>query len=289
MLSGSSSQEQTVEQALRRLKYLHTSLTQPKSCHAALKGLWTSGHRDDHTKGSIPQKTAKCEIFCLQPPRKGENKKYPSALVQPRNKVCKGRAPLVSPTAYFNPSCTPAGHSIVERTELLKFRHKGSPLNRKRLSRSAPVSPGQEKCEECTCSDREISAGQKNTSKTYDTNMKINQVMFSVRPQTYPRADKIHSNHQTSKKIRFPETCCNGWGIRVNKRRLTGNQINIDTFVEVESGMRTMRLEPKDCHDRTLRVHGRAPHPPPPPTPVQQVDIQLPNRRIVQYWLQNLE
>lgn len=90
-------------------------------------------------------------------------------------------------------------------------------------------------------------------------------------------------------KIEVPKSCFfNGWGVRSKKvhlpKRNTGDDSERHTTVgaiDIAAGIKTLRLDSKRVqqgyHERTI--------PQPPPTPVRQIDIRLPQGKMVKYQL----
>ena len=297
---GKTPKQQSTEQALRRLKYLHTSLMphEGKTIQSGQKLdplLCKKGLRrpEYEERVTVPRRTPEKRqcFFSLQPKtvRKHKTDKRNSRVAkykQKKKNVCTGRAPLQT-TMYGTP--------ISPRVEKEQFELKssntvtsGSPVGRARSSKSAPgtlctVDPY--KCAECFANDFEH-AHKKQATKKYCTNIRINRITFSARP--------TGSNSKSMRKttrIEVPKNCFfNGWGVRSLKEPTTrGNLINNDSknhsmdAIDVTAGLRTLKLETRN--DRMRQGYTEEIIPQPPPTPVRQIDIKLPQGVVVKYHL----
>ena len=284
--------ENNTKQALRRQKYLHTSLTQRSSRQdGRTKKLCVNKLKDascNSTSASTKKKLStkqKCDLSLA--PENGLKKKPRSAT---RNELKKKnaksglyqkRAPLVSPTAYFNPQYTPYVLNSVTKAR------EGNYLTENRVLKSAPVhvtstlDPDQYGCNQCFVN--EFEALHKQNSRKYYTNIRIGRVCFSARPAVSQRtsvnstpACRPMKTCDTRRQIPLPTKCFYaGWGLR--KPRETRNkalELSLESTLEVTAGLRTLKL-----HSNGKTTENMSP--PPPPTPIQQIDIKLPEGKVI--------
>ena len=293
-----TSKDQSIEQALRRLKYLHTSLmphearTRQNVPKIDEKNLLTKGLQPGNDKQFIKARRTPEKQYCLslQP----KTSKTPGEKAKSRVRVKRkqekkplrtGRAPLL---ACRVPSSSSAKDEIRESKSdngiILEDYTVG--IAEERASKSAPgafCTSDPYKCIQCFTSDFGERAHRKKATKQYFTNMRINRVTFSARPSGY----KVKSVRES--KIEVPKSCFfNGWGVRSQKESLPKGNTNNDLkrqaskeTIDVTVGLKTLRLEPK----RLQQEYTEQTIPQPPPTPVRQIDIKLPQGVMVRYQL----
>ena len=282
-----TSKDQSIEQALRRLKYLHTSLmpheesTTQNGHKIDDKILFTKGLQPGYEKPSTrARRTPEKQCFLsLQPKTSrtpGEKAKKTRVHIkrkQEKKALRTGRAPLL---AYRVPSSSVAGHEILESKSDHGIILRDYTVGKERTSKSAS-GPF------CTSDPFPGHAHNKKATKEYFTNMRINRVTFSARPSGY----KVKSVREN--KIEVPKSCFfNGWGVRSMKESLTKGNKNNDLkrqaakeTMDVTVGLKTLKLEPK----REQQEYTEQTIPQPPPTPVRQIDIKLPQGVMVRYQL----
>lgn len=286
-----TSKEQSIEQALRRLKYLHTSLMpheRRKNGQNLDRLLWTKGLKPAYAEEriSIPRRTPEKQChFSLQPKtvRKHREKGKTRVAKSKQNKkaIRTGRAPLQGAT-YGTPVCQTVGIEQFE-SKTNKVVASRSPVERARSSKSASAvlcTVDPYKCGECFANDFEH-ACKRQATKKYLTNMRINRVTFSARPSG-PNAKSTRKES----KIEVPKSCFfNGWGVRPKKEAFTGgNQTaNDSNTIVVTAGLKTLKLETRNGRIRQGYTEETIPQP--PPTPVRQIDIKLPQGVVVKYQL----
>lgn len=267
-----------VEQAFRRLKYLHTPLIQKISQQdGRLRNFCENETKDsigDFQKNSAkskPSSIQKCDFY-LQPknqhikqPKSGDERELKSYKYG-KNGLCQNRAPLVRTTAYFSLQYTP---HIQNRT---KTSNDVCCID-KRDSNSAPL-PKISSPQQFTNKDT-----RKNPTK-YTADIKTGRVCLSARPVFHGKTRSSKPFRQMRQFDDFwsksppPEQCYYGaWGIR--KRRQTESKaknLSLEPHTEIEAGLKTLLLG--------KTVTGSS-YPPPPPTPIQQTDIKLPHVRVI--------
>ena len=292
-MESNTSKEQSIEQALRRLKYLHTSLV----LHGAFskqhgynvgERIITSTRLQSTNKERFRTTEWGSEKRCflsLQPntsnPFGEKTKRRILKCNQAQKALRTGRAPLrvsrsVSVTEEQLDSTNVNG--IILRDVEVRERRRTS-----KSASSGPCFIDPYKCLNTFTYGFDGNTRNKKVTKDYSTNMKINRVTFSARPSG--RKDKsMHEN-----EIEVPKSCFfNGWGVRSKKvhlpKRNTGDDSERHTTVgaiDIAAGIKTLRLDPKRVqqgyHERTI--------PQPPPTPVRQIDIRLPQGKMVKYQL----
>lgn len=295
-MESRASKEQSIEQALRRLKYLHTSLL-PQGAFSRQHGydigeriITTTGSRSTSEDGF---KTAKWNsekrcFLCLEPntsnPFREQTKTRILRRKQDQKALRTGRAPLQA--------CRVTGSASVTDEQLDPTRVNEITLRDvearecRRTSKSASSGLGLNdpyNWLDCFTNGFDDSTHNKKVTKEYFTNMRINRVTFSARPS----GRKVKSAHEN--KIEFPKSCFfNGWGVRSKKVHLPKRNMGGDSerhsakgAIDVAAGLKTLRLDPKRVqqgyHERTI--------PQPPPTPVRQIDIRLPQGRVVEFQL----
>ena len=292
--------QESIDQALRRLKYLHTSLA-PHEGKTIQSGqnldqiLWTKGIRRPENEGRFtsPRRTMRTPekqcFLSLQPKtvRKHKVDKVKARVAkykQKRKTVCTGRAPLFSTYGIPDPQTLPnrqfefnSNNVVTSRTETVE---------RARNSKSASgllriVDPY--KCVQCFGNDFEHTH-KKQVTKQYCTNIRINRVTFSARP-----SDSNFKSLQGESRAKVSKGCLfNGWGARC-KKDLKGNVKNSDLTsntkdtIDVTADLKTLRLETRN--DRMRQDFTERTIPQPPPTPVRQIDIKLPQGVVVKYHL----
>lgn len=294
-----TSKEQSIEQALRRLKYLHTSLVPHREGRTI-----QNGHKIDErivlTKGiqsaneerfSRVGRTSEKQCFLsLQPKTSrtpGDNKVKTRVLRRKQDAkkaIRTGRAPL---QAYRVSSYSVAEEQIEPKSDSSVIISRDS-VNRERISKSASgvsCTSDPYKCAQCFTNDfgEHTHVHKTKATKEYFTNMRINRVTFSARPSSY----KVKSVYE-SKNIEVPKSCFfNGWGVRSKKESLSKGKTKdsirhpAKETMDVTVGLKTLRLEPK----REQPEYTEETIPQPPPTPVRQIDIKLPQGVVVKYKL----
>ena len=302
-VGGKTPKQQSTEQALRRLKYLHTSLVphEGKMIHSGQKLyplLCTKGLRrvEHEEQVTVPRRTPekrRC-ILSLQPKtvRKHKTDKGNSRVVkykQKRKTVCTGRAPLQTAT-YGTPTVSPRVEKEQFELKSCNAATSGNPVGRAHSSKSASgmlctVDPY--KCAEFRFANDFEHAHKKQATKKYCTNIRINRVTFSARPT----GSNSISMRKTS-RIEVPKNCFfNGWGVRSSREPTTIREsfINKDSkshsmdAIDVTAGLRTLKLETRN--NRMRQGYTEETIPQPPPTPVRQIDIKLPEGLVVKYHL----
>lgn len=298
----STSKDQSIEQALRRLKYLHTSLMPQEGSTLRNNGnilddriSWTKELKSRHEEQQqvtrarrTPEK--QCSLS-LQPKTPSSSREIVKPRVvkrkQKKKAIRTGRAPL---QAYRVPS------SSVTANEILQSKSDGNdgigisrdnPVYKERISKSASgvfYANVPHKCIQCLTKDFCENAHRQKPTKEYFTNMRINRVTFSARPSGY----KVKSVRESKSKIEAPGSCFfNAWRVRSNMESLklgyTKNDLKRQAAKEtldVTVGLKTLKLEPKMQQGQTKQTS-----PQPPPTPVRQIDIKLPQGVMVRYQL----
>ena len=298
-LGDKTLKQQSIEQALRRLKYLHTSLspheagnnkrTQQKGGQfLRTKSLQAAG---DERVITIPQRTTakeKC-FLSLEPKTLKRIREKEKARVklekQHKTAIRTGRALLQSTTYEIAAITTEKGKQFKTRD----VKTSRTPTGREQSSKSAAGSSctvDPYKCLQCFASDFEHSY-RKERTKQYYTNIKINRVAFSARPI----GSMAKSTREKKSKVEVPKSgFLNGWGVRCKteplyrRNRANESECIVDTnIVDVTAGLKTVKLETwtermrKDRYEETLSQ--------PPPTPVREIAIRLPQGRVVKYQL----
>lgn len=290
--------QQTIEQALRRLKYLHTSLA-PHEGKTTQNGqkldklLCTKGLQPVFLERStVPRKTPEKQCFLsLQPKtvRKHREKGKSRAAKYKQNKkaICTGRAPLQA-TTYGRPVSQTADKEKFESNSNIAVVTSRNPAGRGYSSKSASAAlctVDPYKCAECFANDFEH-APKKQSTKKYYTNIRINRVTFSARP-----SGANAKSARKESKLEVPRSCVfNGWGVRPKRDSFTrGNRANNYSKChtkddnDVTAGLKTLKLETRN--DRIRKDYTGETIPQPPPTPVRQIDIKLPQGLVVKYQL----
>lgn len=308
-----------VQQALRRLKYLHTSLANPKA--SSLKPLQTTStpppingldlpadeERDDFEDQNAVDK--RC-FLALSPDELREEDLKRSKLISRQRcgwrPVRKGRAPLTSPTAYFNPTFHPLSTRKKSpwdrKTRQGSIQRKTSLTTTDRKAKSAPASgglptlnPEQFDCVQCFANEMERL--QQSEGPEFNTNIKINRVTFSARPKPKENQNKYSraSNKLISEKtFSIPQSLYGGWGVRSRRRNSQVTQKKSrnkrGSELDVTSEFQTLRIEPRSTPEGWGSSRSGQemllPPPPAPPTPIRQIDIKMPEGYLVQYRLQ---
>ena len=294
-----TSKDQPIEQALRRLKYLHTSLM-PNEGSTRQNGhklddriLWTkelkSRHEEQLTRA---RRTPEKQYFLsLQPktpstPREKVKRRVVKRK-QEKKAIRTGRAPL---QAYRVQSSSVTAEEILQTKNDSGTVSRDNPVCKERNSKSASgvfCATDPHKCIQWLTNGFGENAHRPKATKEYYTNMRINRVTFSARPSGYT----VKSVHESkSGKIEVPKSCFfNGWGVRSNKESLphggdTNNDLKrnaAEDTMDVTVGLKTLRIEPK----RMQQEQTEQTIPQPPPTPVRQIDIKLPQGVMVRYQL----
>ena len=289
--------QQSIEQALRRLKYLHTSLTpheagnNKRSQQKVGQFLRTKPLQPaagDERVVTIPQRTtAKEQCFLSLEPktvkRIREKEKTRVKLEKQHKKAVRtGRALLQSTTYEIAAPKTEEGKQF--KTRDIKISR--TPTGRVQSSKSAPGSSctvDPYKCVQCFASDY---SNKKQRTKQYYTNIKINRVAFSARPI----GSVAKSTRKKTSKVQQPKSgFFNGWGMRCKIESLCqGNRANDSkctdrNILDVTAGLKTVKLETWTERMRKDRYGERLSQP--PPTPVRQIAIRLPQGRVVKYQL----
>lgn len=292
-----TSKDQSIEQALRRLKYLHTSLMPHEASTRQ------NGHKIDDkillTKSLQPRIEKPCTrarrtpekqcFLSLQPKtsRTPGEKAKTRVVKRKQEKKAKalrtGRAPL---QAYRPTSSSVAGDEILETKSENGIILKDYTVGKERTTKSASgtfCTSDPYKCIQCFTNNFSDHTHRKKATKQYFTNMRINRVTFSARPSGH----KVKSVREN--KIEVPKSCFfNGWGVRSKKESLPNGNTSNDLkrqaakeTMDVTVGLKTLRLEPK----RVQQEYTEQTIPQPPPTPVRQIDIKLPQGVMVRYQL----
>lgn len=297
---GEKTQKQElIDQALRRLKYLHTSLAshEGKTIQSGQKLdqiLWTKGIRrpENEERFTSPRRTVRTPekqcFLSLQPKtvrkHKGDKAARVAKYKQKRKTVCTGRAPLFSTCGIPDPQTLPIEQFKFNSNNVVTSRTKA--VERARNSKSASgllctVDPY--KCVQCFASDFEH-AHKKQGTKQYCTNIRINRVTFSARP-----SDSNFKSLQRESRVKVSKGCLfNEWGVRC-KKDLKGNvknsnlTSNTKDTIDVTTGLKTLKLETRN--DRMRQDFTERTIPQPPPTPIRQIDIKLPQGMVVKYHL----
>ena len=292
-----TSEDQAIEQALRRLKHLHTSLMP----HEGSKR--QNGHDDrilfrtKELKSRHEEQLARARrtpekqyFLSLQSKTPSTSREKVKTRVvkrkQEKKAIRTGRAPL---QAYRVPSSSVTAEEMLQSKRDNMIDSRDNRGCKERLSKSAPgvfCANDPHKCIQCYTKDFGENANREKPTKEYFTNMKINRVTFSARPSGY----KVKSVRESKSKIEVPKSCFfNGWGVRSNKESLPqGGDTNNDLkrnvakeTMDVTVGLKTLRLEPKRMQqEQTEQTVSQ-----PPPTPVRQIDIKLPQGMMVRYQL----
>ena len=290
--------QQSIEQALRRLKYLHTSLLP----HETDKMKRQSEHNFDkvlRTKGLQPaceerstadsRRTPEKQLFySLEPNTARKHREMGKTRVakykQNKKVIRTGRAPLRS-TTYVGTPFSPT----VEKEQFKRKRNSVETFKKRteRVSGSKSASGisctvESYKCVQCFANDFER-AHKKQATKKYCTNMKINRVTFSARPS----GSNAKPTCEESKIAVAKSSFYNGWGVRSKTESLTtgknGSKYQAMDAMDVTAGLKTLKLDTwtermrQRCNEETI--------PQPPPTPVRQIDIKLPQGMVVKYQL----
>ena len=291
--------QQSIEQALRRLKYLHTSLSpheagnNKRSQQKVGQFLRTKPLQPaagDERVITIPQRTtAKEQCFLSLEPktvkRIRENEKARVKLEKQHKKAIRtGRALLQSTTYEIAAPKTEEGKQFKTRD----VETSRTPTGRVQSSKSAPESSctvDPYKCVRCFTSDFEHS-NKKQRTKQYCTNIKINRVALSARPI----GSVAKSTRKKKSKEKVPKSgFFNGWGMRCKTESLCrGNRTNDSkctdrNILDVTAGLKTVKLETWTERMRKDRYGERLSQP--PSTPVRQIAIRLPQGRVVKYQL----
>ena len=299
----STSKAQSIEQALRRLKYLHTSLMPHEGSTLRNNGnklddriSWTKELKSRHEEQQqvtrarrTPEK--QCSLS-LQPktPSSSREKVKPRVVKRKQKKkaIRTGRAPL---QAYRVPSSSVTANEILQSksdgNDGIERISRDNPVCKERISKSASgvfYANDPHKCIQCLTKNFCENAHRQKPTKEYFTNMRINRVTFSARPSGY----KVKSVRESKSKIEAPVSCFfNGWGVRSNMESLQRGDTNNDLkrqaakeTMDVTVGLKTLKLEHKMQQGQTKQTI-----PQPPPTPVRQIDIKLPQGVMVRYQL----
>ena len=291
-----TSKDQSTEQALRRLKYLHTSLM-PHEASTGQNGhdetiLYRtkelkSRHEEQLTR---TRRTPEKQYFLSLQPRtpSTSREKVKTRVVrreQEKKAIRTGRAPL---QAYRVPGSSPVTAAEIlpsKRDNMINSRD--NPVCKERISKSASgvfCTNDPHKCIQYFTKDFGESVKRQKPTKEYFTNMRINRVTFSARPSGYKVKSVRESKTEMSKSCFF-----NGWGVRSSKESLpqgddTNNDLKrnaVKETIDVTVGLKTLRLEAK----RMQQEQTEQTIPQPPPTPVRQIDIKLPQGMMVRYHL----
>ena len=289
--------QQSIEQALRRLKYLHTSLSpleagnnnrSQQKVGQFLRTKPLQPAAGDERVITIPQRTtAKEQCFLSLEPktvkRIREKEKARVKLEKQHKKAVRtGRALLHSKTYEIAAPKTEEGKQF--KTRDVKISR--TPTGRVQSSKSAPGSSctvDPYKRVQCFASDY---SNKKQRTKQYYTNIKVNRVTFSARPIGFV----AKSTRKKQSKVEVPKSgFSNGWGMRCKTESLClGNRANDSkctdrNILDVTAGLKTVKLETWTERMRKDRYGERLSQP--PPTPVRQIAIRLPEGRVVKYQL----
>lgn len=305
-----------VQQALRRLKYLHTSLANPKasslkplqttSTPPPIKGLDLPG--DEEKDNFEDQNAADKRCFLALSPDELREKDLKRSQLISRQRcgwrpVRKGRAPLTSPTAYFNPTFHPLStrkESPWDRkTREGSVQRKNTLTAKDRKAKSAPASgglptlnPEQFDCVQCFANEMERL--HQNEGPEFNTNIKINRVTFSARPKPKETQTRAPNKLISETTFTIPQSLYGGWGVRSRRRNTKAthrkSRNKRGSELDVTTEFQTLRIEPRNTPEGWGRSRGGQemmfPPPPAPPTPIRQIDIKMPEGYLVQYRLQ---
>ena len=302
-----TSKDQSIEQALRRLKYLHTSLmphegsTRQNGHKLNERTLWTKELKPPRQEEQLTRarRTPEKHYFLsLQPKTPSMSREKIKTRVvkrkQEKKGVRTGRAPLQAYRVTSSLSSVTAQEILRSKRDNMINSREINPACEERISRSASevfCANDPHKCIQCLRKDIDENANKphrQKPTKEYLTNMRINRVTFSARPSGY----KVKSVRESKSKIEVHKSCFfNGWGVRLSKESLPqGEDTNINNnlkrnvgkkTMEVTVGLKTLTLEPK----RMQKEQTEPTIPQPPPTPVRQIDIKLPQGLMVRYQL----
>ena len=285
-----TSKDQSIEQALRRLKYLHTSLM-PHEGSTRQNGQddrilcrnkeLKLRHEEQLTRA---RRTPEKQYFLSLQPKTSciSREKVKTRVVkrkQEQKAIRTGRAPL---QAYRVPSSSVTAEEILQSKRDNMINSRDNPACKERISKSASgvfCANDPHKCIQCFTKDSGVNANRRKPTKTYFTNMRINRVTLSARPSGY----KVKSGRERKSKVEVPKSCFfNGWGLRSDKKPSVPQEGDtINETMDVTVGLKTLRLEPKRMQqEQTEQII-----PQPPPTPVRQIDIKLPQGMMVRYQL----
>ncbi|XP_074615613.1 uncharacterized protein LOC141875008 [Acropora palmata] len=273
-------------QALRRLKYLHTSVL-PKhddkntqSEHKFKNTLWTKGlQREESAKGFITPawNSEKKSFMSLQLKTEGthNNERAHGGRVprcgQTRKAICTGHTPLQTPIIGIPGSQTEGKeqwfHGTRKAVEQVRRSAKSAPEALRSIDAHSSV--------DCSASDFRH-AHKKQTTKRYYTNITINRITFSAR--------QSHSKSLVrEKRNECPEgRVLNGWGAW-RKKESRDNTIQRNSKWQkkdtssVTASIKTQKLESRksktqqEYTDKTI------------PTPIRQIDITLPQGIVLKY------
>ncbi|EDO34984.1 predicted protein [Nematostella vectensis] len=298
---GKNTKDRATEQALRRLKYLHTSLTTSRQTRgSSLKPLQTTNLAPISTLESEEEdgNVLDCkgnENLSLQPKHKKSNLKVRSntrlrLAFRPSNIKTHSRQ-FTSQQRRDRPAFSPIStKKVIQIKEKLKDRNE----SQGRTAKSAPASNEMLDSKDLSCPAclaHELARVHNNKEVRYYTNMKINQVTVSARPQSEKNKKRSSKEKEESgtreRGLRVPETMYGGWGVRAKEAQKHHRDSNRSLDVAIR--LQTLKLAPKGP-DSGGRGKGQRecflPPPTAPPTPVRQIDIKMPEGYFMQFSLQ---
>lgn len=273
-------------QALRRLKYLHTSVLRKhddkntQSEHKFKNTLWTKGlQREESEKGFITPawNSEKKSFMSLQLKTEGthNNERSHDGRVprcgQTRKAICIGRAQLQTPIIGIPGSQTEGKelwfHGTRKAVEQVRRSAKSAPKTLRSIDANSSA--------DCSASDFGH-AHKKQTTKRYYTNITINRITFSARQSDSKSLVREKRNECPEGRV------LNGWGewrkkeSRVNTIQRNSKWQKKDTS-SVTASVKTQKLESRkgkmqqEYTDKTI------------PTPIRQIDITLPQGIVLKY------
>lgn len=280
--------QQSNELALRRLKYLHTSLLpahdekNTQSEHKFKNTLWTQGlQREESEKGFItPAWNSEKKSFMslqLKAERTHNNEKPHSGRVprytQTRKAICRGRAPLQIPIIGIPVSQTEGKeqwfHGTRKPVEQVRRSAKSAPETLRSIDAHGSA--------ECSVSDIRH-AHKKQTTERYYSNIRINRITFSARQSHCNSKSLVRERRNECPKGRV----LNGWGAW-SKKESRDNTIQRNSKWQkkdtsgVNASLKTLKLDSRkdkmreEYTDKTI------------PTPIRQIDITLPQGIMLKY------
>lgn len=309
-----SDQDPNVQQALRRLKYLHTSLTSPvRTKGANLKPIQTTSSPplNETTENDSENQHQRC-FLALSPDNEyrpiARNDRQVSRHRIGLRPVCRGRVPLRSSHSQFSPAFRPLStkrRSLWDKPKREATFAANNNNNNKdktstRTSKSAPsgvvsspLNPEEFDCIQCFAD--EVQRLQNEECTKYTNNIKINRVTFSARPRPTRRENtsKRVTKTVSERSLDIPQTLFGGWGVRskrkINPETTRRNPRDSRREDDLNAHFETLRITPCGSDDGS-RKGDYLPYPPPaaPPTPVRQIDIKMPEGIVVQYRLQTV-
>lgn len=269
-------------QALRRLKYLHTSVL-PKhddentqSEHKFKNTLWTKGlQREESEKAFITSawNSEKKSFMSLQlKTERTHNNERPHGgrvprCAQTRKAICTGRAPLQTPIIGIPGS----------QTEGKEQWFYGTRKAVEQVQRSAKSAPETLRSIDAHWSASDFGhAHKKQTSKRYYTNIRINRITFSARQSNSKALVRERRNECPEGRV------LNGWGAW-RKKESRDNTIQRNSKWQkkdtssVTASLKTQKIESRNGKMRQEYTDNTI------PTPIRQIDITLPQGIVLKY------